>query len=1094
MQNKEALERHLHRPLNRILIATAFGLIGFGVNFLDLQLFESPTFKVSILLGLFFPLLIALTWGWRYGLLAALAGGCQTMWWLWRDDGWGVLYSVPIFTLWIVWHGWWTDYRRSHSGAAWWTSAFVIELPFRLVSELGFYTLFRWLVSHNPPPWHPTLTGSQVPLSWVHTVAIKHTITGYILLLLVTVVLSLGPVRRFFGLRWRPGQHDTHAIYAAAVLIIVTLWALTATVEYLVFNPKGQTWWELAVLDVEPRTISMRGLYVLVSLIAALTAARLVNRRAYLHERLKHLNRVLLAVRNVNQLIVHTTDRDPLLQRICVCLTDTRGYYNAWIALLDDAGRLITSKEAGLHSTMPSLVAPLQDGDLPHCGRRALEQPGIAVTRDPPTACPDCPVASDHEGRGAMTTRLAYKDHVYGLLSVSIPIDLVDDEEEHALFLEVAGDIAFALHNMELRVGREQAEAALHRERDLLNLIAETSPVAITVLNRDGEITFANQQAEDVLGLTEDQITQRAYNTPTWHITDENGKPFPDEDLPFRRVMESSQPVYDVHHAITHEDGHRTLLSVNAAPLLDDAGQIQGVVASLEDITARTRAAEALRESERQKQLILDSTTEMIAYYDLELRVIWANRAAGVSVGTTPEKLVGRHCYEIWAGRETPCPNCPVLKARDTKAPQQIEQQTPEGRIWAIRGYPVFDSENEVMALVEFGTDISDRRMMEEQLRHQEKLAAVGQLAGGIAHDFNNILASILLYAELAQKHKPLAPKVAQALETITIEGNRAAELVSQILDFSRRAMIRPQPLDLVPFVQEVIGIFRRTIPERVHMTLDLGVGACIIEADPTRIQQALLNLVANARDAMPDGGELQIGLHRVEIEPDETAPVADMPSGTWARLTVADTGEGMTEAVQSHLFEPFFTTKEPGEGTGLGLAQVHGIVKQHHGYIDVTSAPGEGSTFRLYFPCQSRPQPKPADEIMNELPQGAGECILVVEDARSLREIMAEFLTTLGYTVLTATNGREALASLQENHADLLITDWVMPELGGDALLHAARKDHPMLPALAITGYLMDADTEALRASGFVSVLTKPFEMQELATEVRRALSTRET
>jgi hypothetical protein len=298
-------------------VAVAFGAMGLGVNLLDLRLGDSGALRVSILAGLVFPLTVALAWGWRYGLISALAGGGQAMWWLWRGDGWGVVYAVPVFTLWIVWHGWWADRRRGHDdGRSWLRSCFLVELPFRAVVELGFYVVFPWLVWLNPPPWNPGIVRHDVPLPWVHTVAIKHTVTGYLLLLAAHVALSLQAVRRFFGLSVCPGQRVIGAIYAGALLLGAGLWALDAAVEALVY-PASESFLDVLILDPNAHDVYMRVPYLALPLVAAVLLARLTRQRETLRDRLAHQNRVLSAIRNVNQLITQETDRGALLSRAC---------------------------------------------------------------------------------------------------------------------------------------------------------------------------------------------------------------------------------------------------------------------------------------------------------------------------------------------------------------------------------------------------------------------------------------------------------------------------------------------------------------------------------------------------------------------------------------------------------------------------------------------------------------------------------------------------------------------------------------------------------------------------------------------------------
>ncbi len=271
----------------RVLVAILFGLVGFGVNFLDFELFQFPYFKISILAGLLFPLLIAMAWGWRYGLLSALAGGCQTMWWLWRTDGYGFFYAVPVFTLWVVWHGYWTERRWKIDQSRWYHSAFAVEIPFRIASEFGFYTIFRWLVSLNPPPWNPSITWNHVPLGWVNTVAVKHAITAYLLLLFAHVILSLAPVRRFFGLKRLPEERQISVIYTTALLTGFLLWTVDSVVDFFAFNPQGLTFWEVAILDISSQKLFVRNMYVIFSVIGGALIAHYMARRILVEEALR---------------------------------------------------------------------------------------------------------------------------------------------------------------------------------------------------------------------------------------------------------------------------------------------------------------------------------------------------------------------------------------------------------------------------------------------------------------------------------------------------------------------------------------------------------------------------------------------------------------------------------------------------------------------------------------------------------------------------------------------------------------------------------------------------------------------------------------
>ena len=298
-----------------------------------------------------------------------------------------------MFTLWIVWHGWWADRRDVTS--RWTRSPFIVEIPFRVVIELGFFTIFPWLVSFNPPPWNPDYTWNLVPLSWMTTVAIKHTFTSYILLLASYVALSLGPVRKVFGLRKKIAQRDTHIIYAGALLIGLLLWTAEAWFHYHFSNVTGRTFWDIAILDVGSHDAFMRFLYIVLALMGAATLNLLVHRRARLQQSFDHQNKVLAAIRNLTKLITREKDRDKLLQGTCDCLVETRGYHNAWIVLLDTTGEYLTHAQSGRSENFSKMAERLHAGSLTECSRRALQTPEIILTPNPDQTCTDCPLSQN---------------------------------------------------------------------------------------------------------------------------------------------------------------------------------------------------------------------------------------------------------------------------------------------------------------------------------------------------------------------------------------------------------------------------------------------------------------------------------------------------------------------------------------------------------------------------------------------------------------------------------------------------------------------------------------------------------------------------
>jgi signal transduction histidine kinase/ligand-binding sensor domain-containing protein/ActR/RegA family two-component response regulator len=390
--------------------------------------------------------------------------------------------------------------------------------------------------------------------------------------------------------------------------------------------------------------------------------------------------------------------------------------------------------------------------------------------------------------------------------------------------------------------------------------------------------------------------------------------------------------------------------------------------------------------------------------------------------------------------------------------------------------------------------DVTREREIQLHAQQQNRLAAVGQLAAGIAHDFNNIMAVIILYVQILEKTAGLSDKAKGRLSTIMDQARRAAALIDQILDFSRRSVMEARPLNLEPFVKEQVKLLQRVVPENIRIHMD-GDDEATINADPTRIQQVIMNLVLNARDAMPDGGEVRIALKRMWVREKDT-PLPGMKAGEWVQLTVADTGAGIAPEILPNIFEPFFTTKGPGEGTGLGLAQVYGIVRRHDGYIDVDTRPGEGTTFTLYFPLLlAKPVEAPAREVEIST-RGNGETILVVEDNPDARQALVESLALLNYRTLQASNGKDALATWVQHRdeIDLILSDAVMPEMGGIALFHALKQETPEVKVVLLTGHLLDTQPEnqfeALMRQGLTGWLRKPVDLEALAAMLAESFS----
>jgi len=385
--------------------------------------------------------------------------------------------------------------------------------------------------------------------------------------------------------------------------------------------------------------------------------------------------------------------------------------------------------------------------------------------------------------------------------------------------------------------------------------------------------------------------------------------------------------------------------------------------------------------------------------------------------------------------------------------------------------------------------DVHERKLLEDQLQQAQKLEAIGHLAGGIAHDFNNILNIVMGYSELLLSPKSAPSMMQKGLTRIFEATKRGASLTQQLLAFSRKQVLKPQVIDLNHALSEVQEMLSRVMGEDIELVVNSRCSAAFIEADPNQIDRVLINLAINAREAMPGGGRLLMETSSVGPEDLSLLPESSRHSSQHVRLTVTDTGAGMDAQTISHLFEPFFTTKQRGQGTGLGLAQVYGIVQQSNGSISVTSVPGKGSEFRVYFPVV---ESKPEMEQRPSIPALKGiETILLVEDENELREVTATFLGAFGYRVLEAETPEVALEKSNSfgGQIDLLVTDVIMPGMNGRQLANVLFTPHPALKVIFTSGYTDDKIAGAGLQYGNMRFLPKPFTQEELGLMVRQTL-----
>ena len=533
-------------------------------------------------------------------------------------------------------------------------------------------------------------------------------------------------------------------------------------------------------------------------------------------------------------------------------------------------------------------------------------------------------------------------------------------------------------------------------------------------------------------------------------------------------------------------------LETRLHPVKDRQGEVVAVIGISRDVTAR----HTLRESERRHRATIEHAKIGIGNLSLDGRFVSVNERLCAILGHGAEDLMRTALRDVLAPDEPSDFDArlrDLSEGRGTSFAREAHCLRRDGSsVWVHAALSLVrddcDQPLEIVAILE---DVSARRLLEERLRQAEKLEAIGQLAGGVAHDFNNQLTAIIGYADLLL-NKLADGRLRHYATAILESARRSADLTRQLLAFARKGQFQRATVDVHSLLREVASILERSIDKRIRIERILRAAAPLVVGDASLLQNALLNLALNARDAMPDGGRLVLETDTVAIGPEtKEAHPPELGPGTYVAITVSDTGCGMSDAVRARLFEPFFTTKEPGKGTGLGLAAVFGTIQRHGGAIAVTSAVGRGSTFRVFLPAM--PQAETEDRVLTggEATATRGR-VLVIEDERLVRELAAETLAAEGFTVETSDNGRAGVEHYRSHwqEIDLVILDLVMPEMHGAEVFGWLRRINPAARVLVASGYTSEGEVQSLVARGAVAFIQKPFDRALLLRRVSEALA----
>jgi two-component system cell cycle sensor histidine kinase/response regulator CckA len=725
---------------------------------------------------------------------------------------------------------------------------------------------------------------------------------------------------------------------------------------------------------------------------------------------------------------------------------------------------------------------------------RIVNQAACDLFKKPEAELVGCPVWSINAG-------FFPRERLERLLQIGTPLRSLtsevrqtDSRRDEAVVLDLsaslirdrAGHVAAVVCIARDVTAQRRAEESLRQSQELLRSAFDHAAIGMALVAPDGRWLRVNHALCDIVGYSEQELLATNFQAIT----------HPDDlaaDLDFVRQMLAGEiQTYQMEKRYFHKIGHVVWILLSVSLVRDLEGSPLFFIGQIQDITARKRA-------EAEHRLLLESTDEGIFGLGMDGRCTFVNASAAAMLGYTPGEVVGQDMHALLHhshadGSPYPAEACPILRVLRTGQGHRSDREV----FWRRDGtaipaeysaYPIREKDTVRGAVITF-TDIGDRKTLEEEVRQAHKMEAVGKLAGGIAHDFNNLLLVINGYAQLCLSRVAADDPLRQDIEQVRRAGDRAAELTQQLLAFSRRQVLRPKVLSLRTVADSLGSILQRVLGEDVDLAIAVDPELGSVKADSGQLEQVLLNLTVNARDAMPQGGKLTIEIQNVVLE-DSGRLTQTIPPGPYILLAVSDTGCGMSAETQARIFEPFFTTKDVDQGTGLGLSMVYGIVKQNGGHIGVYSEPGHGTTFKIYLPrvddAVDPAEPTPPSSV---LPRGM-ETILLVEDEPQVRTLIRDTLQGHGYRVLEARHGVEALV-MAANHPDpihLLVTDVVMPQVSGPQVAQRLAQARPDMKVLYMSGYAENAVIHHGVLDPGAAFLNKPFSLDVLAGKVREVL-----
>ncbi len=822
-----------------------------------------------------------------------------------------------------------------------------------------------------------------------------------------------------------------------------------------------------------------------------------------------HANRVLNGLYGIAEGLNHARTEKDVLETALERALMLPGVRAGWIYLRDgDSFRLAAAR--GLPAALRNEGA--MEGDC-HC-RRICATGELQFVLNIHTCERLSGVSGDTEGLCCHASIPLWLDQqTFGVMNLVGASDGLFDEEQLAVLHNVGNQVAVAIDRTRLREGledlvekrtvqleteigqRRRSEESLHRSEALLQIASRVGRLGAWAVDLpDLAVTWSKEM--------------RAIH----EIPDESGPTFEEifrfydpEDLPrvegvFRTAMRDGEP-FDIEAEITTRKGRRIWVHAMGEGERDATGAVTRVHGALQDIsdrieeiTDRKNAERRMLESEERYRLLFDRNPHPTWVYDAEtLAFLAVNESAVQQYGFSREEFLSMTLLDIRPPDEIPRLLQNLNEEPETAQPRTFGVFHHRKKDGAVIEVEVSSSEitfSGRKAGLVLAMDVTERRQLEQQFLRAQRMESIGTLAGGIAHDLNNLLMPIMMGVSLLQRYAP-DPRSDRTIENIERSARRATELVKQVLSFARGIQGSRVSVHMLDVVREVEAICEGTFPKNLRMEVDVPADLWSIEADPTQLNQVLLNFLVNARDAMPDGGCINVTVRNTEIDEHYARMHSGAAAGQYVMLEIADEGTGMPQEIVDRIFEPFFTTKEVGRGTGLGLSTVAAIVRSHGGFVNVYSEVGKGSVFRIHFPSREKRETREVEPAVEELVRGHGETILVVDDERAVVAITQATLEAFGYNVLVAEDGAQAIGlfALHRSTIAVVVTDMMMPVMDGPVLIAALRRIEPNVRIIASSGLHDEGKTARARQSGVRHFLEKPYSAAVLLRTLSKIL-----